>query len=192
MAYSLLAALWFHNVISKDFGIAVNVFWKHLQNDLYDGKDTYGNKDLIPAQRAMQIVEFTLIMLSKPWKIFLKNTGTSTLGGLCWEYSLKLSKKIAETKIANENKQHKFLMLYSLDLCCLFGTNEVCCTKSLGMILCNAVWILGKCHFSFDVKNMNANVYAYKMRAKYKKHIFIKKNIYLRILSSSKNLASSK
>lgn len=57
MAFSLLAALWFHNVISKDFGIAVNVFWKHLQNDLYDGKDTYGNKDLIPAQRAMQIVD---------------------------------------------------------------------------------------------------------------------------------------
>ncbi|PVD38143.1 hypothetical protein C0Q70_00754 [Pomacea canaliculata] len=52
-----IPALWFHNVISKDFGIAVNVFWKHLQNDLYDGKDTYGNKDLIPAQRAMQIVD---------------------------------------------------------------------------------------------------------------------------------------
>ncbi|ESP01531.1 hypothetical protein LOTGIDRAFT_180300 [Lottia gigantea] len=25
-----IPALWFHNVISLDFGVAVNVFWKHL------------------------------------------------------------------------------------------------------------------------------------------------------------------
>ena len=48
-------AMWFHNVISLDFGVAVNVFWGHLEEKFYDHKDTYGNKDLVPATRAMQV-----------------------------------------------------------------------------------------------------------------------------------------
>ncbi|KAJ8315372.1 hypothetical protein KUTeg_007522 [Tegillarca granosa] len=60
-----LNAMWFHNVISLDFGIAVNVFWKHLADDLYDHKDTYGNKDLLPASRAMQIVDRALKTLEE-------------------------------------------------------------------------------------------------------------------------------
>ncbi|XP_076089323.1 tRNA wybutosine-synthesizing protein 5-like [Mytilus galloprovincialis] len=52
-----IPALWFHNVIALEFGIAVNVFWKHLDDNLYDNKDTYGNKDLTPASRAMQIMD---------------------------------------------------------------------------------------------------------------------------------------
>jgi len=37
--------------------VAVNVFWKHLDDIMYDGKDTYGNKDPLPAVRAFQIVD---------------------------------------------------------------------------------------------------------------------------------------
>ncbi|EKX39134.1 hypothetical protein GUITHDRAFT_143741 [Guillardia theta CCMP2712] len=51
-----IPALWFHNVVSLDFSIAVNVFWRHLPRDMYDGKDTYGNRDPLPANRAMQQV----------------------------------------------------------------------------------------------------------------------------------------
>ncbi|WAR09939.1 TYW5-like protein [Mya arenaria] len=52
-----IPALWFHNVISLDFGVAVNVFWKHLDDQMYDNKDTYGNKDPLPAGRAFQIAD---------------------------------------------------------------------------------------------------------------------------------------
>lgn len=52
-----IPALWFHNVSSLDFSVAVNVFWKHLEDKFYDPRDTYGNKDLIPAARALQIGE---------------------------------------------------------------------------------------------------------------------------------------
>ena len=52
-----IPALWFHNVIALEFGVAVNVFWRHLDNGMYDSKDTYGNKDLVPASRAMQIMD---------------------------------------------------------------------------------------------------------------------------------------
>lgn len=52
-----IPAMWFHNVISLQFGVAVNVFWRHLDVSYYDNKDTYGNKDLVPATRAMQIMD---------------------------------------------------------------------------------------------------------------------------------------
>lgn len=52
-----IPAMWFHNVISLQFGVAVNVFWRHLDAGFYDSKDTYGNKDLAPAARAMQIMD---------------------------------------------------------------------------------------------------------------------------------------
>lgn len=51
-----IPAMWFHNVMSLQFGVAVNVFWRHLDPCYYDNKDTYGNKDLVPATRAMQIM----------------------------------------------------------------------------------------------------------------------------------------
>ncbi|XP_076458446.1 tRNA wybutosine-synthesizing protein 5-like [Babylonia areolata] len=60
-----IPALWFHNVVSEEFGVAVNVFWKNLPAELYDHKDTYGNRDLVPAQRAMQIVDGALKGLEK-------------------------------------------------------------------------------------------------------------------------------
>ena len=52
-----IPALWFHNVKALDSGIAVNVFWKHLESQHYDQKDTYGNRDLLPAQKAFQIMD---------------------------------------------------------------------------------------------------------------------------------------
>lgn len=60
-----IPALWFHNVIAQDFGIAVNVFWKNLTHELYDKKDPYGNKDLIPASRAMDSVKHALKVISE-------------------------------------------------------------------------------------------------------------------------------
>jgi tRNA wybutosine-synthesizing protein 5 len=48
-----IPALWFHNALALDFGIAVNVFWKNLKHELYDKNDPYGNKDLIPASRVI-------------------------------------------------------------------------------------------------------------------------------------------
>ena len=52
-----IPALWFHNITSLEFSIAVNIFWRDLPKDLYDNKDPYGNKDPLPAQRAIQAVE---------------------------------------------------------------------------------------------------------------------------------------
>lgn len=48
-----IPALWFHNVVAHDFSVAVNVFWRHLPKELFEEKDTYGNRDPIPAARAM-------------------------------------------------------------------------------------------------------------------------------------------
>jgi len=58
-----IPALWFHNMRSLDFGIAVNVFWYHLEPSLYDRKDLYGNKDLIAASNATQLVDKAVKML---------------------------------------------------------------------------------------------------------------------------------
>lgn len=52
-----IPALWFHHVTALDFAVAVNVFWRQLPKELYDSKDPYGNKDPLPAQKAMQMVE---------------------------------------------------------------------------------------------------------------------------------------
>ncbi|XP_061858564.1 tRNA wybutosine-synthesizing protein 5 isoform X2 [Colius striatus] len=60
-----IPALWFHNVISEDFGVALNVFWKHLPAESYDKSDTYGNKDPTAASRAMQILDRALKTLEE-------------------------------------------------------------------------------------------------------------------------------
>ena len=59
-----IPALWFHNVTALEFGVAVNIFWKHLSDEFYDSKDTYGNRDPPQVQRAMQVVERAAKMLS--------------------------------------------------------------------------------------------------------------------------------
>jgi len=60
-----IPALWFHNITSLEFGVAINVFWRHLHKDLYDTKDPYGNKDPLPAQRAIQAAERALKLLNE-------------------------------------------------------------------------------------------------------------------------------
>ncbi|XP_019618013.1 PREDICTED: tRNA wybutosine-synthesizing protein 5-like [Branchiostoma belcheri] len=60
-----LPALWFHNVVSLDFGVAVNIFWRHLDPGFYDNKDPYGNKDLLSGQRALQILDRALKTLEE-------------------------------------------------------------------------------------------------------------------------------
>jgi len=52
-----IPALWFHNMLARDFGVAVNVFWKELEGKLYDPKDPYGNKDHLPAAKAMRMLD---------------------------------------------------------------------------------------------------------------------------------------
>lgn len=52
-------------MISLDFGVAVNVFWKHLDDSFYDPRDTYGNKDHCPFSRAQQIVDRALKALDE-------------------------------------------------------------------------------------------------------------------------------
>ncbi|XP_077037346.1 tRNA wybutosine-synthesizing protein 5 isoform X2 [Agelaius phoeniceus] len=63
--YLYLSALWFHNVISEEFGVALNVFWKHLPAESYDKTDTYGNKDPMAASRAIQILDRALKTLEE-------------------------------------------------------------------------------------------------------------------------------
>ncbi|XP_074857129.1 tRNA wybutosine-synthesizing protein 5 isoform X2 [Carettochelys insculpta] len=60
-----IPALWFHNVISEEFGVGVNVFWKHLPSECYDKTDTYGNKDPTAASRALQILDRALKTLEE-------------------------------------------------------------------------------------------------------------------------------
>lgn len=56
----IFSALWFHNTLALQFGVGVNVFWRHLPLDSYDKKDPYGNKDPVAAVRALQILERAL------------------------------------------------------------------------------------------------------------------------------------
>ncbi|XP_034510810.1 tRNA wybutosine-synthesizing protein 5 isoform X3 [Ailuropoda melanoleuca] len=60
-----IPALWFHNVISEEFGVGVNLFWKHLPSECYDKTDTYGNKDPTAASRAAQILDRALKTLAE-------------------------------------------------------------------------------------------------------------------------------
>ena len=43
----------------------MNVFWKHLPSELYGKMDTYGNKDLTAASRAVQILDRALKTLGE-------------------------------------------------------------------------------------------------------------------------------
>ncbi|XP_023366155.1 tRNA wybutosine-synthesizing protein 5 [Otolemur garnettii] len=63
--YDVCLSLWFHNVISEEFGVGVNIFWKHLPSECYDKTDTYGNKDPVAASRAAQILDRALRTLAE-------------------------------------------------------------------------------------------------------------------------------
>ncbi|XP_053296333.1 tRNA wybutosine-synthesizing protein 5 isoform X1 [Pleuronectes platessa] len=60
-----IPALWFHNTTALQFGVGVNVFWRHLAADCYDKKDPYGNKDPVAAARALQALERALHTLEE-------------------------------------------------------------------------------------------------------------------------------
>jgi len=60
-----IPALWFHNMLAKDFGVAVNVFWKELEDKLYDPKDPYGNKDHLPGAKAMRMLDNVMKQLQE-------------------------------------------------------------------------------------------------------------------------------
>lgn len=82
-----IPAMWFHNVISLQFGVAVNVFWRHLDPCYYDSKDTYGNKDLVPATRAMQIMDRAIKALEElpeEYKDFCARRVVCKVKGKCY------------------------------------------------------------------------------------------------------------
>lgn len=61
-----ILALWFHNIKSLDtYAISVNVFWRNLSTDLYEAKDLYGNKDLVPFNRTIGQLAKSLNELEK-------------------------------------------------------------------------------------------------------------------------------
>ena len=43
----------------------MNVFWRHLSSDLYEAKDLYGNKDLVPFSRTIGQLAKSLNELEK-------------------------------------------------------------------------------------------------------------------------------
>ncbi|RNA01362.1 tRNA wybutosine-synthesizing 5 [Brachionus plicatilis] len=60
-----IPSLWLHNVISVSFSIGVNVFWKHLDDEFYEKKDVYGNKDLVAAQKAFLFADKAINELNR-------------------------------------------------------------------------------------------------------------------------------
>ena len=89
-----IPALWFHNVIALDYSVAVNVFYKHLDDKLYDQKDIYGNKDPIPASRASQMIDKAVKMLDElptEYKDFYSRVMVSKLEQKCFVDAKTLS-----------------------------------------------------------------------------------------------------
>lgn len=52
-----IPSMWFHNTEALDFGVAINVFWKNLDEQMYDKKDAYGNKDLLPGAKSLRMLD---------------------------------------------------------------------------------------------------------------------------------------
>ena len=52
-----IPALWLHNVATVTYSVSVNVFWRELGPTFYDKNDIYGNKDLVPAAKSMDIAK---------------------------------------------------------------------------------------------------------------------------------------
>lgn len=60
-----IPAMWFHNMTAQDFGVAVNVFWRNLDPVLYDQKDPYGNRDLLPGAKALRMLDNVMKQLEE-------------------------------------------------------------------------------------------------------------------------------
>lgn len=52
-----IPALWFHNVTTMTYSISVNVFWRELEKKFYNKNDIYGNNDLMPAAKCVDIAK---------------------------------------------------------------------------------------------------------------------------------------
>ena len=60
-----MPALWPHSVLSEDFSISVNVFWRDLPPSAYPRKDLYGNRDPVAAEAALAHAEEAAAELEK-------------------------------------------------------------------------------------------------------------------------------
>ena len=69
-----IPALWFHNVTSIGFSVALNVFWRsHPAKGLHSPKDLYGNKDPPVATQALELTDAaaeTIAALPEPFRSF--------------------------------------------------------------------------------------------------------------------------
>lgn len=68
-----IPALWFHNVATECFSVSVNAFFRHLDVDIHDRRDLYGNRDPIPVQEAnshLQKLIQSLATLPEDYKSF--------------------------------------------------------------------------------------------------------------------------
>lgn len=50
-----IPALWYHNVLTLEPSVSISLFWRSLPPHLYPDRDVYGNKDLLPAVRAIEL-----------------------------------------------------------------------------------------------------------------------------------------
>ena len=60
-----IPAMWFHNMKATSFGVAINTFWRNLDENQYDKKDPYGNKDLLQAAKAKRMMDNVLKQLEE-------------------------------------------------------------------------------------------------------------------------------
>lgn len=58
-----IPALWFHNVLSLDFSVSINIFFKDLEDPFYQKKDIFGNQDLVLGANAMQSTQEAQVSL---------------------------------------------------------------------------------------------------------------------------------
>ena len=94
-----IPALWFHNVTSIGFSVALNVFWRShhheharqggsatIDPNLYDRKDLYGNKAPPAATRAIALADAAAAELStlpEPFRSFYANRAARAILAAC-------------------------------------------------------------------------------------------------------------
>ena len=65
--------LWFHHVSCTGFCASVNMFWRDLPLHLYERKDLYGNRDVVPFGKAAAAVDqavHDMEQLPQPYRDF--------------------------------------------------------------------------------------------------------------------------
>lgn len=87
-----IPALWFHNMTSLNFSVSVNVFWRNLDQELYDKKDPYGNKDPLPASKVFMFDK----LASTDAQLQLLNGIGITNGRIRTETAFRTARRISE------------------------------------------------------------------------------------------------